>query len=133
MDSRKFIIKETLILALGQAACVGAMEGIFALLGYFDRSVLLGGIFGGVLAVANFLTMAVCADLAADKAQTGDPKAGQALIKMSYFARLLVIGVILFALIKSGLCNVLAAVLPLVFNRPILTLAEFFGKGSQKA
>ncbi len=33
MDSRKFVLKETACVAIGQAVCVGAMLGIFALLG----------------------------------------------------------------------------------------------------
>ena len=67
IDSRKFILKKTAIIALGQALCVAVMIGVFALLGHFDRSVLLGGIFGGIIAIANFFAMAVCADLAADR------------------------------------------------------------------
>ena len=41
---------------------------------------------------------------------------------------------ILFACVKSGLCNAFASVLPLVFVRPIITIAEFFRKsGESKA
>lgn len=130
MDSRKFILKKTASIALGQALCVAVMIGVFALLGHYDQSVLLGGIFGGVIAVGNFFVMAVCADLAADRAQKGNVQSGQALVRASYMGRLVLLAVLLFALIKSGLCNVLAAVLPLIFNRPILTVSEFFGKGS---
>lgn len=132
MDSRKFIWKKTALIAAGQAVCVAVMIGIFALLGYFDRSVLLGGIFGGLIAVGNFFVMAVCADLAADRAKKGNIKAGQSLVQLSYAGRLAVIAVLLFALVKSGLCHVLAVVLPLVFNRPVLTLSEFFRKGSDQ-
>ena len=39
-----------------------------------------------------------------------------------------VLFVILFALVKSGLCDVLATVLPLLFVRPILFVADFFRK-----
>ena len=129
LDSRKFILQKTAIIALGQAVCVAVMIGIFALLGYYDRSVLLGGILGGLIAIGNFFVMAVCADLAADRAEQGNPQGGQALVRASYIGRLAVMVVVLFALVKSGLCHVLAAVLPLVFNRPILTMSEFFGKG----
>ena len=132
MDSRKFILQKTALIALGQALCVAAMIGVFALLGYFDRSVLLGGIFGGIISVGNFFAMAVSADLAADRAEKGNAKAGQSMIQLSYIGRLAVIAVLLFALIKSGLCHVVAAVLPLAFNRPILTLSEFFRKGDAK-
>lgn len=129
MDSRKFILKKTAVIALGQLLCVAVMIGVFALLGYYDRSVLLGGIFGGIIAVGNFFAMAVCADLAADKAEQGNVQGGQALVRTSYFGRLAVVAIVLFALVKSGLCHVFAAVLPLIFNRPILTVSEFFGKG----
>lgn len=131
MDTRKFVLKETAIIALGQAICVAVMIGVFALLGYFDRSVLIGGIAGGILATLNFLFMAIGASLAADKAQEQNVKGGQALIQASYMVRLVVLFIILFALVKSGLCNVITAVLPLAFTRPILTIAEFFRKSGE--
>ena len=128
MDSRKFVIHKTLLILLGQAVCVAIMLGVFYLLGRFDRSVVLGGIFGGLIATANFFFMAVGATLAADKAEKQDVKGGQATIQASYIGRLLIMALILFALVKSGLCDVFAVVLPLVFTRPILTLSEFFRK-----
>ena len=128
MDSRKFVIHKTLLILLGQAICVAIMLGIFALLDRFDRSVMLGGIFGGLIATGNFFFMAVGAMLAADKAEQQNVKGGQATIQASYIGRLAVMALILFALVKSGLCNVFAVVLPLVFTRPILTLTEFFRK-----
>ena len=129
IDSRKFIFKKTAFITIGQVLCVAVMIGIFALLGRYDRSVLLGGIFGGVIAVGNFFAMAVCADLAADRAEKGNVQSGQALIKFSYFGRIVVMGLVLFALVKSGLCHVVSVVVPLIFNRPILALSEFFRKG----
>ena len=128
MDSRKFVVRKTLLILLGQAVCVGIMLGIFALLNRFDRSVLLGGIFGGLIATGNFFFMAVAAMVAADKAENQNVKGGQATIQASYFGRLVVMALILFALVKSGLCDVFAVVLPLAFTRPILTLTEFFRK-----
>lgn len=131
MDSRKYVLKETAIVAIGQTVCVAAMIGIFALLSAYDRSVLLGGIFGGLLAVLNFFFMAVGATLAADKAENQNVKGGQATIQLSYMARMVLLFVILFALVKSGLCNVIAVVLPLAFTRPILTIGEFFRKSGE--
>jgi hypothetical protein len=104
------------------------MFGIYGLLGYFSKKVLLGGIVGLILATANFFFMAVGTSLAADKAEAQDVKGGQLIMRLSYFLRLIVLFVVLFALVKSGVCNVLTAVLPLVFTRPILTLSEFFRK-----
>lgn len=128
MNSRKFILEQICLIAIGQVICVGAMFGIFALLGYFDLGVVIGGLVGVALAVLNFFFMAISADLAADKAEAQDVKGGQALVRWSYMLRLVVLAVVLFAFAKSGSCNLFALVLPLVFTRPILTVAHFFRK-----
>lgn len=132
MDSRKYVLKETLYVAAGEAVCVAAMIGIFALLGQYSREVLLGGIVGGLVAVGNFFFMAVGVTLAADKAENQDVKAGKALVSSSYTIRLVLMAVVLFAAAKSGYCNVFALVIPLVFVRPVLTLGEFFRKSGEK-
>lgn len=128
MDSRKLVLKETAVVALGQAVCIGVMLGVYALLGHLARAVLLGGIAGALAAVLNFFFMAVSAMKAADKAQEQNVKGGQLTMRLSYIVRLAVLFVILFALVKSGLCDVLATVLPLLFVRPILFVADFFRK-----
>lgn len=128
MRSQKIALKETAFIAAGVAACVGVMLLIYYLLGRLDRSVLLGGLVGGVLAVGNFFFLAVFATLAADKAEQQDVTGGQKLVQSAYLIRLLVLAVVLFACAKSGYVNVLALVLPLAFVRPTIMLAEFFRK-----
>ena len=133
MDSRKYVLKETLRVAIGETVCVAAMIGVFALLGYFSREVVLGGIIGGLVAVGNFFFMAVGVTLAADRAESQDVRGGKAMVSSSYTIRLIVMAVVLFAAAKSGYCNVFALVIPLVFVRPVLTIGEFFRKsGDQK-
>lgn len=133
MDSRKIVFKETAIVAVGVVICTGIMLGIFALLGKWDTSVLLGSIVGSILAIANFLFMAIGASLAADKAESQDVKGGKAMIQSSFLLRLLVLFVILFACAKSGYFNPIALVLPLVFVRPSLSVGEFFRKKGDNA
>ena len=58
MDSRRFVLKETAIVLLGEILCSGAMVGIFALVGKYDSAVLLGAAVGAVLATLNFFFMA---------------------------------------------------------------------------
>lgn len=128
MDSRKIVLKETAIVLAGQAVCVAAMFGIYALLGYFSTKVLLGGIVGALLAVLNFFFMAVGSTLAADKAEQQDVKGGKALLQISMLLRYVLLFVALFAFAKSGLCDAVSLVLPLVFVRPILSFGEFFRK-----
>jgi len=128
MDSRKVVYHETAIVALGVLICVALMLAVYALLSRFNSTVLLGGIIGLLLAVLNFFFMAVGASLAVDKAANQDVAGGKKQIKLSYTFRMIAIFVILFACVRSGLCNALASVLPLVFVRPVLTVAEFFRK-----
>ena len=126
MDMRKFVLRQTGIVALGEILGVAIMAGIFALLGAFDTTVLLGGVVGGVVAVVNFFAMAIGVNIAADKAENQDVRGGQATVKASYILRLVAIALVLFAFAKSGLCNVIALVVPLIFVRITLTVAEFF-------
>lgn len=134
MNIRKFILRETALLAVAETVCVAAMVGVFALLGYFDYTVVLGGVIGGILSIGNFFFMAVASDAAADKAVEQDVKQGKSAMKASYRIRLVVIGVLLFLFAKSGHCNVLALVCPLFFVFPSIMVIEFFRKsGESKA
>ena len=128
MDSRKIVFQETAVVAVGEVVGVSAMLAVFALLGSFDRSVLLGGIVGGIMAILNFFFMAVGASLAADKAEAQDVKGGKSLLQTSMLLRYAVLFVVLFACAKSGLFNAIALVIPLIFVRITISAAEFFRK-----
>lgn len=127
-ESRKLVLKEVALVAVGEAICVAIMCVIYALLGKFSTAVLLGGLVGLLVATGNFFALAVAATLAADKAEAGDPESGKKLMKSSYPIRLLVMAVVLILCARSGHFDVLALALPLVFVRPVLTAAEFFRK-----
>lgn len=127
-DSRKIVMKETALIAVGEAICVVIMCLVYVLIGKFQLSVLLGGLVGLLVATGNFFALAVVATLASDKAEAGDPVSGQKLMRSSYPIRLLVMAGVLILCAKSGFFDVIALVLPLVFVRPILTIAEFFRK-----
>ena len=96
METRKIVLRETGIIAIGECVGVAVMIIIFALLGQFDRSVVLGGLIGGILSILNFFLMAVNANDAADKAINQDVKSGKAMLQFSYAVRLAMIFVILF-------------------------------------
>lgn len=128
MDTRKFLFQQTLFVAAGQALCSAAMILIFALLGKYSTSVLLGGIAGALIATSNYFFMSLFATLAADKAEAQDVAGGQKLIQLSYMGRMLGLFLVLVLCAKSGIFHLLALVIPLVFTRPILTVAELFKK-----
>ena len=127
-DSRKFVLQQTAVIAIGEAVCVALMCAVYAIIGKFNVSVLLGGAVGLLVATGNFFALAVVATLASDKAEAGDPLSGQKLMKSSYPIRLLAMAGVLILCAKSGVFDVIALALPLVFVRPILTIAEFFKK-----
>ena len=126
MESRKLVTTQALAVLFGEVIVSAIMVGVFALLGYYDRTVLLGGIAGAVIAACNHLILMLSVVAASNKAEKQDVKGGQALIQMSYMGRLLGLFVVLVVCAKSGLCNPLALVIPLVFVRPILTIADYF-------
>ena len=95
-ESRKFVLKESLLVLVGVLIASAAMCGVFALLGKFDLSVVLGALVGTLLASGNFFFMAVSATVAADKAEADNVQAGQALMKSSYFIRLAVLALAVF-------------------------------------
>lgn len=128
MKSLKSVIPQSLFVLAGEVILSTVMVGIFALLGYFDTSVVMGAAVGALLASLNFFIMAFCVNLAADKAENQDVKGGQALVQLSYMGRLIGLFVVLILCAKSEAFNLLALVIPLVFERPILTVADFFKK-----
>ena len=134
MKSKNTAFRETAPVLLGQLLCTAVMIGIFALAGKFQLSVLLGGLVGALIAIANFFIMSFVANLAADKAEAQDVAGGQKMIQLSYTGRMLGMFLVLILCAKSGYFHVLALVLPLAFTRPILTIAEIFKKkGENKA
>lgn len=134
MDSRKIILHETLVIAVGTLICTAIMIGIYAILGLLDTRVILGALVGTALSLANFFIMAVTASMAADKAQEQDANTGKKMVQSSYMIRLLAIFVILFLFARSGLCNPLAMVIPMAFVRPVITVYELIRKkGATKA
>ena len=128
MESRKLALNETKIIAIGELVGVAVMFAVFALLHRFDMRVLLGGMIGGVLSVANFFAIAMVATLAADRAEQQDVQGGTNLIRGSYPVRMLALGAILFLCAWSGYVHVVALVIPLLFVRPIILISEFFRK-----
>ena len=128
MDSRKFVLRQTLIIAIGQIVGVGVMLGIFALLGRLNYTVVLGGLIGALVALLNFFFMAVSLSLAADRAVQQDAKGGKSLVKSSYAIRTIVMFVVLILCAKSGHCNVISLAVPLLLVQPTLLIAEFFRK-----
>lgn len=127
-SSRKEVLRQLAVVAAGEVICLGAMLGVYAALGFFSSKVFLGGVIGAVLALLNFFAMAMVATLAADKAEAGDVKGGEKMLKSSYPLRLLALAAVLVVLAKTGIFDVLALVLPLAFVHIVIMIWGFFRK-----
>ena len=128
MNNRKYILSQALTVLIGQALLSSLMVGFFAVLGYFSKSVLLGAVAGSLIATLNHLVLVLGVVAASMKAEKQDVKGGQMLVQLSYMGRLIGLFLILVLCAKSGLFNLIALVIPLVFTRPILTVAQLFDK-----
>ena len=127
MDSRKIVYRETALVAVGELILTAIMVGVFAALGYFKMNVLWGAVAGCFVMIANYFLMAVTASLAADRAEQNEVESAKKMIRLSSTVRLVIMVGTLFLALKLG-ANVLALLLPLLFVRPVLFLAEFFRK-----
>lgn len=127
-QSRKIVFIETGLILAGEAVCVALMLGVYWLLGGLSVKVAYSAAVGLLLSTLNFFVMAMVVTLAADRAENQDVAGGQKLVKGSYPVRILVLALILFGCGKSGMFDILAMALPLLFVRPVMLVTEFFRK-----
>ena len=127
MDSRKIVFRETGIIALGELILSAVMVVLFWALGYFQMNVLWGAVLGCVAMTGNYFFMAMVVSLATDKAAAGQVDEAKKMVRLSSMMRLLFLAVVMIAGFKLG-ANVIAMLLPLLFVRPIMMVAEFFRK-----
>lgn len=128
METRKYVLTQALTVLVCELILSAVMVAVFAALGYYDRSVFLGALAGSLIATLNHTLLVIGVVAASDKAENQDVKGGQATIQLSYMGRLIGLFLALVLCAKSGLFNVLALAIPLLFTRPILTIADHFKK-----
>lgn len=128
MDNRKYVFSQVLTVLIGELLLSALMVAVFAILGHFDKSVVYGAAAGAVIATLNHLVLVLSVMAASEKAEKQDVKGGQALVQISYMGRLIGLFLILVLCAKSGIFNLIALVIPLVFTRPILTITEKYNK-----
>ena len=129
-QSRKEVLKQTGIIAIGQAVGTAVMIGVYLLLRKMNMSVVWGALVGNVLAIGNFFAMAVIATLAADRAEKQDVAGGQKLMKASYPLRLVVLAGVLALCAWKGkaVFDLVALVIPLAFTHLTAMVTGFFRK-----
>ncbi len=107
------VARETRYIAVCVAVGSVLMQVVFALLGRWDYTVLLGNLLGAATAVGNFLLMG----LTIQKAVTEDETQAAKRIRISQSYRLLLQGVVLIAAALLPWVSLWAAAVPLLFPR----------------
>ena len=131
MNDKQQTRRELLIFALGELICLGLIYGAYALLGKLDSKVLLGGAVGMVTAVLNYFLMAVtvyaaAADRAIERLNLPRPVRAKRMVSLSMLGRFALMVAILVIGAKSGQCDVIAMVIPLLLFRVLIFVGEFF-------
>ncbi|WP_346668858.1 ATP synthase subunit I [uncultured Subdoligranulum sp.] len=127
MQKHRDILHQVTRLTIAMIICVGIMLGIYALLGIFTRSVLVGAVVGLLLSIGNFVSLSITVSNALDRAaRDNDPQRAQLSIQTSSVIRLMVLAAIYILLFRVKLCDPIAALLPLLLAQGVLKLVEFF-------
>ena len=106
--------RETLHIAAGTLAFSAVMNGVFALLGRWDLTVLWGTLLGGGFAVLNL---------------AGDPneKKGKLVLQLSYSLRMLATLAVVVLGVKLACFSWVATVIPLLFPRLTILAMQILG------
>lgn len=119
--------KDILKVTCGTAVLTVAMIVVFAIIGKFDITVLLGALLGFCGAALNFYLLALTLLKSLEKG-----KNATAFISSSYLLRILFIAAVVIFAIKSPHFNYIAVVIPLIFPRVIITVLEGIMKSGIK-
>ena len=127
MQKNRDVLRQVGGLAVALLVCIAVMLAVYALLGRLDRLVLLGAVFGWILAVGNFLSLSITVSIALDRAANGgSPQKAQLEIQTSSVVRPLVLALIYIVLFRAKVCDPVAALLPLLFAQVAIKVLEFF-------
>lgn len=129
MLHNKDAIRQFTVCAAVLFCAVAIMTGVFALLGRFSVNVLLGAVFGYLMAAGNFLALTVVVSNAADRAEeTGNAAEAQKMIQSSTTIRLFALLAIYFAVLRFTPVDPLASIIPMLIMQVVIRLVGFFRK-----
>ena len=114
----KTVLRETRYIAAVTILLSILMESVFLIAGMWNYKVLLGNIFGGAVAVLNFLLMGITVQKAVQK----DEKGAASLMKLSQTLRNMMILVAAVLAIVLPFMNPVAAIIPFFFPRIAIML-----------
>ena len=131
MNKSNPIIKQTLRYAFGVLIGVALMILIYFLIGKLNYRVSIGAAVGYLISVGNFFFMCVALTNSTNAGED-NPTLVVAKARGSYIIRMIVVALLLIVAIKSGFCDTIATIVPLLLMRPVLMVEEFLMKSGDK-
>ena len=126
MKIKNAVVRETVRIAIGEVVVLLLMYIVFFLVDRFDRSVVLGGLLGAFCNILYFFLM--CMGLNSALAQPNQ-KSQKKSMTVSYYLRLAVLGIGIAIGLKMDCFHNIAVVVPVLMNRPIIAVLEYFRIG----
>ena len=120
--------KDIFQVILGSAVLCVVMNIVFFAIGKFDYTVVLGTLLGLFCAGLNFIFLAFSLTKSLEKGAKASGYMG-----VCYLIRLAFIGAVVVFAIKSPYTNYVAAVIPLVFPRIVITFLQGIMKYKNKS
>lgn len=127
MKIDKTVIKETKYISFFVIILSVLMQSVFLIVSKWNYTVLLGNIYGGVIAVLNFLIMGIYIQ----KAVNQDEKEAKQTVKFSQSLRFAAIVLFVCIGVVIPLFNWITVVLPLVFPSVAIYLRPLIDKNVQ--
>ena len=122
-------IKEVRKIVIGEAIVLAVMFTVFSIIGKYDITVLYGGLLGAASNILYFLLICISVNNAMREKNTNRQKTSMA---MSYYTRLILLGICIAIGLYFDCFHNIAVIIPVLATRPILYVAELFGKGVKK-
>lgn len=127
MKIDKTVIKETKYILFFVIILSVLMQAVFLIISKWNYTVLLGNIYGGVIAVLNFLIMGIYIQ----KAVNQDEKEAKQTVKFSQSLRFAAIVLFICIGVVIPFFNWITVVLPLVFPSVAIYLRPLIDKNVQ--
>ena len=124
MKVDKTVLKETKYIATFAVIFSILMQAVFLCIGKWDYTVLLGNLWGDIIAVGNFFVMG----LFVQKAVMQDEKDARQTVKASQNLRFIAIFILAVIGILIPFLNSVSVVIPLIFPRIAIMLRPLIDK-----
>lgn len=124
MKIDKTVLKETKNIATFAVIFSILMQAVFLCIGKWDYTVLLGNLWGDIIAVGNFFVMG----LFVQKAVMQDEKDARQTVKASQNLRFIAIFILVVIGILIPFLNSVSVVIPLIFPRIAIMLRPLIDK-----